>query len=797
MTHPVQYMSPWFRLIHASASELNLRVVYGVLPTSAAQATGFGGQFTWDLPLLDGYDAHVLEPQPSSEELGAERFSPVDSDRLESAFAEFRPDVVVVPGWHAALYRHALDLCRKQRIPAIYRGDSNFGSSPAGWRHPLWRAHSRRQLARYSGFLSVGARSREYLLALGAPEPLVFHSPHAVDNAFFAQAAGRRTREGPGAARASLGLRADGFVVLFVGKLVAKKRPLDAIRAVARVEGSELLVAGSGPLDESCRDEASRLGAAVRFAGFLNQRELLNAYTAADCLIVPSDGRETWGLVVNEALAAGLPVVVSDRVGCQPDLVVEGETGAIAPVGDVTGLAAALGRVRERSARGDLAAECQEHVSRYSYDAATRGLVAASARLTLMANATRASQASTRVIACCTQMVTPGGLERMTFEVLRTLNGDGAFVQCQVNAWDSARIVRLAENAGVAWSIGYHWRGLRWPAFGLRHPLMQLWEVLRSSASLLRLAARVRPTHILAPDFLIPVRHAPAFLVLRMLGCRIILRVGMAPEPGRRFARLWKTIVAPLVDRVVCNSDFIAREVLACGVTARKVGLIRNTVARRSTRALADRDLQKIIYVGQIIPGKGVDLLIEALDQLRRARIAATLDIVGDMDGWESPTYAGYRDSLRALADQEDVRGAVRFLGVREDIPYLMASAAVHCLPSRLEIREGMAGVVLEAKAAGTPSVVTTSGSLPELVTSGHDGWVVEPNARALAVALAVALQDAGGAARAGNAARASLTKFGRPAFDSAWLAEFGISGASNAEHVAARPSEWSGAVPQ
>ena len=687
-------------------------------------------------------------------------------------------------------------MCRERNIPALYRGDSNFGSGPGGWRRPLWRAHTRRQLARYRGYLSVGARSREYLLALGAAEPVVFDSPHAVDNTFFAQAAERRTPGGRAAARATFGLGASSFVVLFAGKLVAKKRPLDAIRAITRIEAGELLVAGSGPLETTCRDESVRLAAPVRFAGFLNQEELLRAYIAADCLIVPSDGRETWGLVVNEALAAGLPVVVSDRVGCQPDLVVEGETGAVAPLGDVVGLTAALTRVRGRSGVTDVASRCQEHVAHYSYEAATRGLVAASSRLRLAARAPSASHASTRVIACCTHMVTPGGLERMTFEVLRTLNADGAFVQCQVNAWNSARIVRLAEHAGVTWSIGYHWRGLRWPALGLRHPITQVWEVLRSSASLLALAFRVRPTHILAPDFLIPVRHAPAFLMLRMLGCRIILRVGTAPETGRRYARLWRLIVSPLVDRVVCNSEFIAREVLACGVDKAKVGLIRNTVARRSTRAVSDRDLRKIIYVGQIIPGKGVDLLLAALVLLRRAHIVATLDVVGEMDGWESPTYAGYRESLRRLAEQEDVRGAVRFLGARDDVPSLMAAAAVHCLPSRLEIREGMAGVVLEAKAAGTPSVVTTSGSLPELVTSGEDGWIVTPDPRALSVALALALQDAGGGARAGAAARASLAKFDRATFDRAWLAEFGIAD-SNPEHIAARSSELSGAVPQ
>jgi hypothetical protein len=89
-------------------------------------------------------------------------------------------------------------------------------------------------------------------------------------------------------------------------------------------------------------------------------------------------------------------------------------------------------------------------------------------------------------------------MERMTFEVLRTLKVEGAFVQCQVNAWDSGRIVRLAEHAGVAWSIGYHWRGLHWPKFGLRHAVMQVSEVLRSSASLLALAPRAcgRPTSL-------------------------------------------------------------------------------------------------------------------------------------------------------------------------------------------------------------------------------------------------------------------------------------------------------------
>jgi glycosyltransferase involved in cell wall biosynthesis len=774
LTHPVQYMSPWFRAMHASACELTVRVLYAVQPTPAAQAAGFGGRFTWDRPMLDGYDNRILEPGFSEAALGADTFAAVDSRNLESAIADFSPDVAVVPGWHAALYLRAMTVCHRRGIPVLYRGDTNLHSGPRGWRRPLWRARSRQRLARYDGFLSVGVRSREYLLACGAPEPLVIDSPHAVDNEFFGQAAAWRQPDHRAALRASFGLRADAFVVLFAGKLIDKKHPLDAIRAVARLDGgSQLLVAGSGPLAAACRESAARERCDAHFADFVNQSELLKAYAAADCLVLPSDGRETWGLVVNEAMASGMPAVVSDRVGCQPDLVRDGLTGAVAPFGDVVALAEALGRVRDHRAPDELGARCQEHIARYSYDAATRGLVTAATRLVRMR--TGAAPAPVRVIACCTNMVIAGGLERMTFEVLRTLAAHGADVRCTVNAWDSSRIVRLAEHAGVGWSVGYYWHPISWLRMSPRHTLRQAWEMLRSSASLLALAGRVRPTHLLAPDFVIPIRHAPALMLLRLFGCRVVLRVGMAPEPGPRFARVWRHVVSRLVDRVVCNSEFIRREVLACGVPPAQVVLIRNTVARRPMPTAARRDPLRVLYVGQIIPGKGVDLLIEALDELHRKGLAATLDIVGDIDGWESPSYAGYRASVLARARDVASRAAIRFLGVREDVPQLMASAAVHCLPSRLEIREGMAGVVLEAKAAGTPSVVTTSGSLPELVTHGRDGWVVEPEVHALAEALGTALGDPERRARAGDAARASLSQFTREAFERSWLAEFDL----------------------
>jgi glycosyltransferase involved in cell wall biosynthesis len=139
-----------------------------------------------------------------------------------------------------------------------------------------------------------------------------------------------------------------------------------------------LHIVGSGPEEARYRELAARAGLRVVFSGFLNQHDLVKAYASADCLALPS--RETWGMVCNEALASGLPLVVSDAVGSAPDLVEPGITGEVFRYGDVDGLAAALARVRRRVATDDhLADECRERAAGYSFDVA--GLAMATACL--------------------------------------------------------------------------------------------------------------------------------------------------------------------------------------------------------------------------------------------------------------------------------------------------------------------------------------------------------------------------------------------------------------------------------
>ncbi len=774
LTHPIQYYAPWFRHIALRCPGLDLSVLYGTHPTAEQQGVGFDASFEWDLPLTEGYRCRLLRAPRPGDSVRSDRFWGLDVPEIGAAVRESRPDVVLLPGWHSITLVRALWACRRAGIPVLYRGDTHLGTRPGGWRGPLWAARTRILLRRFSGWLAVGQRAHDYLRHFGAPAARIWASPHAVHNDFFAAA----SRDQRAASRERFGLRAEEFVVLFAGKLEPKKRPLDVVRALALLRpGAALLVAGSGPIESGLREEGARLGVRVVWAGFVNQSEMPRAYAAADCLTLPSDSGDSWGLVVNEALATALPCVVSERVGCVSDLVTSGVTGEVVPFGDVTALAAALERVRARLDAGQpYSAACLERVAAYSYDAATAGLEAACRALATPAEAARCP----RVLACCGGMVQVAGLERMTFEVLGVLRERGAAVHCVVNTWGNARIVGLAENIGATWSTGYYWYSF---ARHVRNPLrwIQLgWDVAMTSLGLLRDARRFRPTHVLVPDFVAGLRNAPALAVFRLLGrllgITVIFPLGNAPDPGPFYRKVWRWGIDPFVDRFVCNSVFTTQELLAHGVRADKVSMIYNCPPRRPAGipASPEPDGGRVIYVGQLIPGKGLDLLLDAVAIVARRRPDVTLDVVGDLEAWEPAAWQGYRAGLLARGAEAGLAGRVRFLGHREDVPALMAGAAVHCFPSRPSIREGFGLVSLEAKEAGIPSVVFATGALPEVIEHGRDGWVCgEATAEALAEGLDYFLGDPGRRAAAGRAARASLERFSRERFAAAWWAVF------------------------
>jgi glycosyltransferase involved in cell wall biosynthesis len=783
LTHPIQYYAPWFRHIHAHAPQLALSVVYAIQPTPAQQGAGFDVPFEWDVPLTNGYESVIVRAARPGDRIDTGAFSGVDVAEIGAAIAATKPDVVLITGWYSKTLVRALAACRRLGVPVLFRGDSHLQSGPTGWRRPLWVAKTWTLLRMFAGYLSPGTRVDEYLARFGVPDHRVFRVPHGVDNDLFAQsAAACWAPEARAAARLEIGIDPAAFVVLFAGKLVADKRPLDVVRAAARTSApTTVMVAGSGPVESTIRDEAARLGVDVRMLGFVNQTALGRAYAVADCLVLP--GAETWGLVVNEALAAGLPVVVSDAVGCAPDLVHEWVTGSRYRLGDVAELAEAIDGVRQRLPVTDaVRAQCRAAVATSDVATMTSGLVRACRSVIRHSPGPEPDwqAAPLRAVACCGDMVIAGGLERMTFEVLRVMSERGIPSHAIVNGWENFRITPLADASGSSWSVGPYWYPLRRRALTPLSLLRMIVEVMRVSADLLRVARRVQPTHVLLPEFEAILRNWPALALLRARGVQVIARQGTAPPNGRFYGYLWRWILDPVVDRYIANSAFTRRGLLAHGIAATKVEAIDNMSPRRRPAAspVTGRIPGRIIFIGQIIPGKGLDALIDALAIVRKRGVVATLDVVGDMDGWESPAYAGHRRTISALAARTELAGAVTFLGYREDIPALLARSSVHCCPSRPELNEAFGLVVLEAKMAGVPSVVTRSGNLPDMIAHRQDGWICErADGEAIADGLEFFLRRPDELAAAGHAARQSADNYSEARFAAAWAAVFADGG--------------------
>ena len=337
VTHPIQYYAPLYREL-AKDSSIELTVYFAHRQTMEGQSgAGFNVPFEWDTPLLEGYGHRFLENRAGSP--STDTFWGCDTPEISDIIAKEEFDAFAVHGWYNHSYWQAIRACWRRGVPLMVRGDSQLPPGQgrlAQWlRHPLHRWF----IPKFDAYLCVGRRAREYYLHFGADEQKCFFSPHAVDSEFFAsnklKYLSMKTE-----LRRQWSLREDSIVFLFAGKLTGQKRPLDFCRAIQgagrpNVEG---LVVGDGPLRAECEAFVRQSGTPVRFTGFLNQTGMPKAFAAADVLCLCSEA-ESRGLVVNEAMACGLPALVTESCGCVPDLIEERETGGVFAKGDVDALA--------------------------------------------------------------------------------------------------------------------------------------------------------------------------------------------------------------------------------------------------------------------------------------------------------------------------------------------------------------------------------------------------------------------------------------------------------------------------
>jgi glycosyltransferase involved in cell wall biosynthesis len=247
-----------------------------------------------------------------------------------------RYDVVWIHGYSSLNSVAAMLAARLRRIPVLLREEATLLD-----RRPLptraAKAVALPLLLRNAYGLYIGKENERFFQRYGVPESKLFFAPYSVDNAFFQQQA-MTLRQQRHSLRLSFGLPPDVPVILFCGKLIPKKDPLSLLKAFAalrRRHECALFFAGDGPLRAEIEAFVGGNNVPdVRISGFLNQSEVSKAYAAADVLVLPSIERETWGLVVNEAMNFELPIIVSDKVGCASDLVRPDENGYIVRASD-------------------------------------------------------------------------------------------------------------------------------------------------------------------------------------------------------------------------------------------------------------------------------------------------------------------------------------------------------------------------------------------------------------------------------------------------------------------------------
>ena len=391
VSHPIQYQAP---LLGRIAKELDIELTVLFASDFSIQPyadKGFGVDVEWDVPLVGGYQHEFLPA------IWDERRTGPTSQLSHGIFSRLRGregvrgfDVLWVHGYSTLNALQGILAAKLLGIPVLLRAESRLDKKQMrGWKHETKRLFFDVLRHLIDGVLTIGSANAahwRYYLGDDFPQYLM---PYAVDNDYFQ----RRCRDAVvrrGELLSELDLDGSRSVILFASKLQTRKRCADLLDAyLDLVVGDEigshpyLVIVGDGEERVALETRVKQSGVeSVRFCGFRNQSELPRFFDIATVFVLPSRN-EPWGLIVNEVMNAGRAVIVSDDVGCQPDLISDGVEGCVFPVGDVAALTDALRRaLAEPSTADTMGQRALARIKTWDFEKDVQGLRRAVARVT-------------------------------------------------------------------------------------------------------------------------------------------------------------------------------------------------------------------------------------------------------------------------------------------------------------------------------------------------------------------------------------------------------------------------------
>lgn len=330
ISHPIQYYSPLFERLDKYC---DLKVFYTIgAGFNKTYDQGFQMDILWDLPILEGYKYLFLKNTAKAP--NSNNFFGIRNPDLINQLTDFNPSAILVYGW--AYYSHLKTIRYfKGKIPLWFRGDStlldpqNFVKNSLRYLLLGW-VYSHVDKAFY-----VGKANKAYFKKYGLKDNQLIFAPHAVDNDRFEENRSAEAKK----LRKDFGILDQDILILFAGKFEKKKDPLLLLDAFIQIQkpNVHLVFVGNGELESSLKSRVvSQKHKRVHFMDFQNQTQMPVVYQACDLFCLPSKGpSETWGLAVNEAMAAGKAILVSDKVGCANDLVINNQNGFIFKAMDI------------------------------------------------------------------------------------------------------------------------------------------------------------------------------------------------------------------------------------------------------------------------------------------------------------------------------------------------------------------------------------------------------------------------------------------------------------------------------
>jgi glycosyltransferase involved in cell wall biosynthesis len=343
-SHPIQYFAPLYAYLN-KAPDLEVTALYlSDFSIRGGRDSGFGQNVKWDLDLLSGYRSVFLGDAAHTREPGG--FWSLVAPQVWNELRSGRYDVVLLHGHNYAANLIAFTAAKMVGLPVLMRGETHLGLPCHGIKSILRRPVMSALYRCCDRLLAIGSANADFYRAMGVPDHKIFLVPYSVDNERFVKSA-TLSDQGKADVRRRYNVPTDRPSILYAAKFTHRKRPADLLSAAQRLKSQTnrpftVVMTGSGELEHELKAFCSEHALSnVVFTGFVNQSDLPALYAASDVFVLPSD-HEPWGLAVNEAMCASLPIVVSREVGCVPDLVRDGLNGYTPAAGDIDGFARAL-----------------------------------------------------------------------------------------------------------------------------------------------------------------------------------------------------------------------------------------------------------------------------------------------------------------------------------------------------------------------------------------------------------------------------------------------------------------------